>query len=462
MSTLPSVNLNNLYAAFGSNSGGIDVASAVSQILYADRATERQWQSQQSLIDQQTSALNQMNSLASSLIDSVDGLQDPTGALMSTTVTSTQPSLVTATANSGTPAGSHVISVQSLATTAAWYSDAVSDVNTAFAAGSFDLTVGSGSSQKTVTIALGNGVNTPTDLATCVNGLNLGITASVITDASGARVALVSNASGSAADFNLAPSSGSNAPNLFTRAVTGANASLTVDGVPISRATNTVSGVISGVTLNLKGQSPGTEVVLTVGPDTTSATQAVNDFVTQYNNLVNLVNSQFAYDSTNQTSGPLSSDTTVRLLQSELLAAPSYSAGGGTFPTLRSLGITMNDDGTLTADSSALTAALQNNPGAVQSFFQGTSLNGFAANLKSALTTYADPSQGAFTVDLRSLSDERTDLQNHINDYEDYLANEQTRLTAEYNQANILLLQLPAQQKQIDALLGYNSSSSNG
>jgi flagellar hook-associated protein 2 len=392
----------------------------------------------------------------------MDALQDPTGALMATSITSTQPDVVTATAAAGTPSGNHVVAVQNLATTAAWYSGTVKDGNTDFAPGSYDLTLGSGSSHTITTVAIGNGVNTPNDLASYVNGLSLGITASVITDANGTRVALVSNTSGSAADFSIDPSLGNTSPNLFSRASTGSNASLTVDGVPVSSATNTVSGIISGVTLSLKSQAPGSVVVLSVGPDSASAARAINNFVSSYNNLVTKVNNQFAYDSTNKTSGPLSADSTVRLLQSELLAAPGHCGVEGTVTTLRGLGITMNDDGTLTVDASTLNAVLQTNSGAVQSFFQGSSQKGFAASLEAALTTYSDPSEGAFTVDLKSLSNDRTDLQNQIDDYEDYLAGVQTSLTAKYNQANILLLQLPQMQKQLDALLGTNSSGSNG
>lgn len=462
MSTLPSVNLNNLYAAFGSSGGGIDVASAVSQILDADRVCEQQWQAQQQNIAQQAAGLNQLTSQASSLLDSLTALQDPLGALLASNITSTQPGVVSGTAAAGTAAGTHVVVVQNLATTAAWYSDSVANSTTAFAPGSFDLTVGSGSSQTTTTIPVGNGVNTPADLSQYINGLNLGVTASVVTDANGARVALVANASGSAADFSIQPTPNTSSDSMFTRAATGLNASLTVDGVPISSANNTVTGVINGVTLNLNSQAPGSEVVLTIGADSASAQQAVNAFVSAYNALVANVNSQFAYDSTSQTSGPLSGDSTVRLLQSSLLAAPSYSASSGTMTTLGSLGITMNDDGTLAVNSSTLTAALQNNPTAVQAFFQGPSSNGFAASLTNALGMFTDSSQGAFTVDLKSLNAENTDLQNQINDYEDYLSTVQTNLTNEYNQANILLLQLPAMEKQIDAMLGNNTNGNNG
>ena len=229
----------------------------------------------------------------------------------------------------------------------------------------------------------------------------------MVTDSTGARAALVSNSSGSASDFSLSPDSGSSS-SFFTRAATGTDASLTVDGIPITSATNTVTGAINGVTLLLNGQAPGTEVGISVGPDVSQASQAINSFVSAYNSLVSQVNSQFAYDSTNQTSGPLASDSTVRMFQSELLAAPSYSSSGSVIATLGNLGISMNDDGTLTVDSSTLSSAIENNPGAVQSFFQGTSSNGFAANLTNALNTFADPSDGAFTVDLKEASATRT------------------------------------------------------
>ena len=460
MSSLPSVNLNNLYAAFGSSASGIDVTSAVNQILDADRACERQWQSQQQLIAQQTSALNQLQGGISTLENSLDTLQDPTGALLASSITSTQPGIVTAVADAGTAAGSHVVVVQSLASTASWYSDAVSDTTTPFTPGTFDLTIGSGSSQTTTSITIGNGIDTPADLVNQINGLNLGVTASIITDANGARVAIVSNSSGSATDFSIQPT-GTTTDNLFTRASTGANASLTVDGVLISSSSNTVGGVINGVTLSLNSQAPSNEVVLTIGTDANSAVQAVNSFVSAYNALVANVNSQFAYDSTNQTSGPLSGDSTVRMLQSALLAAPSYSASSGSVSTLGSLGITMNDDGTLSVNTASLIAALQNDPSSVQAFFQGSSTNGFVASVQNAVSGFSDPAQGALTVDLQSLSAENSDLQNQINDYEDYLTTVQANLTNQYNQANILLLQLPSLQKQIDAMLGNNSNGSN-
>ena len=54
--------------------------------------------------------------------------------------------------------------------------------------------------------------------------------------------------------------------------------------------------------------------------------------------------------------------------------------------------------------SSTLNSALTNNPGDVQNFFEGTALNGFANSMTNALTTYTEPANGAFSVDLTGIS----------------------------------------------------------
>ena len=176
-------------------------------------------------------------------------------------------------------------------------------------------------------------------LASYINGLNLGVTANVVTDSTGARVALVSNSSGSASDFSLSPDSGSS-PSFFMRAATGTDVFLTVDGIPITSSTNTVTGAINGVTLFLNGQAAGTESGGARAGRTCRRPRKPSTAlaVTAYNSLISDVNSQFTYDLTNQTSGPLASDSTVRMFQSELLAAPNYSGSGERHRHLREPG----------------------------------------------------------------------------------------------------------------------------
>jgi len=162
----------------------------------------------------------------------------------------------------------------------------------------------------------------------------------------------------------------------------------------------------------------------------------------------------------------LASDSTVRDLQNEVLGALDYTytpaSGSTTVPNLMSLGISVDDNGKLSLDTSTLDSALQNNFSDVQNFFQGSALNGFANSLDQQLTSFISPADGAFTVDLQSMNSQITDLQGDISDFQtNYITPLQTQLQADYSQAEIALQELPNQMKEIDQELGLNNSSSS-
>ena len=120
MSTTSSTLTSVLSALGGSN--GIDVTSAVNAILYADRAPERGWQTQQTALSAQTSAINQIQTEASSLSDALNALNTFQGVLSAATTTTSNSNVVTATAADGASSGSHLITVTNLAATGSWYS----------------------------------------------------------------------------------------------------------------------------------------------------------------------------------------------------------------------------------------------------------------------------------------------------------------------------------------------------
>ncbi len=294
-------------------------------------------------------------------------------------------------------------------------------------------------------------MNTLDQLASYINTQNLGVTASVVNDSSGSRLAIVSNASGAANGFTISGASGL----TFTQASAGQDASLTVDGIPIDSASNTVTGAVSGLTLNLLGAAPGGQITVTIAPDTSAVSEAIATFVGAYNTAIGDVNTQYTVNANNQ-EGPLASDSTVSSLQDILLSSGSYATGSSNgIGTLADLGITMNTDGTLTLDTATLTNAVQNNFAAVQSFMQGPASNGFASYLNGQLNNLTTPVTGAFTVDLLGITNQNTNLQEQINNFQSYLNTQQTLLTAEYNQADITLQELPQEEAQVNAELGY-------
>ena len=293
--------------------------------------------------------------------------------------------------------------------------------------------------------------NTLSALAASINSQNIGVNASVIQDSTGSRLALVSASSGAPGDLTV---SGSYSGLNFTKAATGLNAVLSVDNVPISSASNTVSNVINGVTLNLGSASPnGAPVTVNVSPDTTQATTAINAFVSAYNTVIGDINTQFNVASDGSGGGPLEADNSLRDVQSQLLGAISYSISGNNGAVnLASIGVNLNDDGTLSVDSGALATALSSNYAGVQNLLQN-STSGFSQNLSNVINNITAPGSGVLTLDAQSLTSTAQDLNQQITDLQTALTAQEQNLTTVYSNVNATLQELPLLESQITSSL---------
>ena len=282
-----------------------------------------------------------------------------------------------------------------------------------------------------------------------------GVTANVVTDSTGSRLVLTSKTSG--ADGNLTVTSSATG---FTTAA-GIDAQLTVDGVPVDSATNTVTGAIQGVTLSL-GNTGTTQI--TVEPDTNGAATALQNFVTAYNAVIGSINSQYTLDA-NGNEGVLAGDSMLRTLQSEMLNMISTSVSGvGNYVNLQSMGIEMQNDGTLQINSSALSTALSSDYSDVQSFFQSTSPQGWGQVANTEMTQLTDPTLGPVAADINGLTQTNDDLTNQISDFQANMADMQQALTTQYDNLDSLLLQYPLQMQEAAAQLASlpdSTTSSN-
>ena len=289
-------------------------------------------------------------------------------------------------------------------------------------------------------------------LAQTINSTsNIGVVANVITDATGARLSIVSSTSGAPGDLTVTPSAG---VLSFTKPVTGANASLTVDGIPISSTTNTVTGAIPGVTLNLASPGPTTPVTLSFGADTTQQASAINSFVSAYNKVIGDLSAQFAVDPITKQAGPLGSDSTLTLAQGQIQSSISFATtGNGAVNSLSDLGISLNNDGTLTVNNSTLSASLLSNPAAVQAFFQSTNASSFGANLKANLKALADPLAGSVGQDLTGLQKTQTDLTQQISEFQNQLNVRSKALTTQFDLVDTMIQELPLLLAQVHSQL---------
>lgn len=438
----------------GGLGAGIDVSTLVAASLANQDAELAIMQDQQTQLSNQQTALTSFNTDVQALQTAAFALTDPAGQLTDVAASSSNSTVLTASATAATPSGTHSILVTSLATTSSAYSDAETTSSTPIATGTISIQVGSSAA---VPITVDSTNNTLDGVAQTINAANIGVSASVINDANGARLAIVSNTSGTPGNLTISASTGLPA---FTQAVKGANAALTVDGIPISSTTNTVTGTIPGVTLNLSSQSPGTAVILSVGPDLTQQENAINTFVSAYNTVIADMNAQFTVNSSTNQAGPLESDSTLALAQNEILSSTSFATvGNGNINSLADLGISVADDGTLAVNATQLQGALQSNPSAVQSFFQATATGSFGANLTSSLNLLADPVTGALIQDTNGLAQTQSDLTSQITDFQAQIATSQTALTAQYDQVDATLQELPLLLSQINSQLSSLSGS---
>jgi flagellar hook-associated protein 2 len=432
---------------------GIDVQSTVDQLMSLQKAPLTQMQQQQTNLQSETSALTDIQTKLESLESVVQELGNYTGSLAARSVASSQASAVNATATSSAAVSQHQIAVDHIANGSSWYSNPFS-ANKTFSAGSFSLAL---ASNQAVTINVAQG-DTLQSVAKTINSQNAGITANVITDANGSRLTLISNNTGQSNEISV---SGDSVGFGFQESAAAKNASLTVDGVQIDSASNTLSTVISGVTLSLTGATAGTATV-SVQADTSQAEQSVQNFVNAYNSAVQAINAQFSYSTTAKAAGPLSGDSTLRTIQESLLASLSYSMSNNNgVASLASLGVNMQDDGTLNVDSAALESALASNYSAVQNFFQSTSPQGFSATLNSTLSSMLDSTTGAVTVDLKGISDTNASLQHQIDDMNTRLNSEEQSLMTQFEQVDALLRSYPTTIDQITAILGSLPSTSS-
>jgi flagellar hook-associated protein 2 len=432
----------------GGLGAGIDVSSLVAASMSNQTAELQQMQNEQSALTTQQNTLTTISNDIQTLSNAVFSLTDPAGQLTQMTATSSDSSVLTGSVLPGANSGNYAVVVNSLATTSSAYSAAAATSSTPIATGTLQIQVGS---IAPATITIDNTDNTLDGLAQTINNANIGVTASVINDANGARLAIVSNTSGAPGDLTITPSSGA---LTFTKAVTGANASLTVNGIPISSASNTVTGAINGVTLNLSSANPNETVSLATGADLTQQTDAINSFVNAYNTVIGDLNAQFSINSSTNQPGPLQADSTLALAQNQLLSALSFSmTGNGNINSLSDLGITMNNDGTLSVNSNTLSAALQNNPAAVQSFFQATQAGGFGNNFYNQVNAIADPISGSIVQDLNGLQQSQTAMTQQISDFQNQLVTTQQQLTTEYDQVDVTLQELPLLLQQVSQQL---------
>ena len=361
---------------------GLDVNGIISKLMALEQIPLTKLDTKEADYNAKLTAYGSLKGALSSLQTAALALATPstvTGKAASVSDTT----VLAASASSAAAAGSYSLSVTQLATAHTVRSNtnyaATSDT---FNTGTLAITIG-GCSPVNVTIDGSN--NTLAGISQAINNANAGVTATIINDGTTNRLVLSSNTSGAAGAITVAATdSGSGGSHALidldsaslVQTQAANDAQLTINGLAITRSSNTITDAIAGVTLTLaKGTlaTPGT-AILKVANDTGAATAAINTFVTAYNAAVGLLKTDSGFNTTTKQAAVLTGDGTVRSLQGKLsdLVHSTVTGVAGGISTLSDIGISVQKDGTLATDGTKLAAVLADPTKDVTSLFTQT------------------------------------------------------------------------------------------
>jgi flagellar hook-associated protein 2 len=391
--------------------GTLDVQTIVSQLMWAERAPVRSLQSRISSYQTKIEAYSKLSSHLSDLLSTARNLAND-DAFAAKAASSSNETVLRASASAGATEGTYLIGVKRLALHDNFVSDTrFSTANEAIGTGTFTLTVGSSST--VVTIDDTN--NTLDGLRRAVNNANLGVTAAVIYDGSGYRLTITSKESGSTSAISISENtltlSDGVTPLTFSRThsisdASELDASLVINGLSLTSSSNQVENAVPGVSLNLLSVSDST-VTLTVRNDIETVRGNVESFVESYNTVYRYLNSQFQYNAASGKAGPLSGEFIVRDIQRQLASVVTGAVPtGGSLTTLASIGVKLQNDGTLSIDTTRLDKALKEHFEELVSLF--TAQAEATHSLITPISVGSSTQTGTYRIDITAVPEPAT------------------------------------------------------
>jgi flagellar hook-associated protein 2 len=463
----------------GSTNSTVDVDSLVTALVNAKVAgTTATLTARSQRNTTQLTAIGTIKSVLSLLQSSMKTLSD--GTALSSLVATTSGKGLTAATGTSAVAGSYSVSVANIATAQTLTSSAF-EANQALGSGTLHLTLGS----QSVAIDIDGKKSTLADIASAINHApgNPGVTATIINGTDGARLVLNASQTGLANGISVAVTSESAALNklqvttttskttpatttieagsAWKQSVAGQDASLTIAGTQVTSASNTILSALTGVTLSLTEDAVGTTQTLTLAHDVSDQKTAIGAFVTAYNNFVTTVASYTGFDKTKkpgEQGGTLLGDTLLNSIRNTISTTLGAGVKNGTNGTinLTSIGISLQKDGQLKIDDNALSVALKDNPGTVESLFNAKT--GVAATLNTHLTSYL---KTGGIIDMRTST--ITSDQKAVADQQKQLTTYATQLTKSYNNQftalNSLMARMNQNSQYLTQLFGGNNSA---
>ena len=349
---------------------GLDIQSIVSELMAIERQPLERLQVRQGQLEAQISAYGLLSSALSGFQSAMDKLAS-VSALKLFNGTSSNPDVVTVTPTSSAELGSFGVEVVRLAENHKIASQEALDTNTFGGRRNDALNIQVGSDPaNTISVDLST-AKTLSEIRTAINddANNPGVTATIIRgDNNNQKLILTANESGADNALTLSTSGridltdfGFQTLNNIAGDTNLLDAEFIVDGYTITRSSNNVSDVISGVTLNLVSADPGNTHTIGIDRDLDAVQEAVQSFADAFNELRATIKGLRG--------GQLEADSSLLSIERQIFSVLNTPAAGGTYSVLSEVGLSIQKDGTMTLDATDLKAALQSDFDGVAQLF---------------------------------------------------------------------------------------------
>ncbi len=377
-------------SAINQRGSGLNVTQIVDSLVEAEQAPkENQIQSKIDAKNTAISAIGEIKSALSKLSTSLKTLTGNTSLKVSSTSTAISANISdpsTATALNST------ISITSLAKGQTLAFENYLSSTSIVGAGSLLLERGDWSSGSFVASSTVNSKTlsiTATDtlesLKDKINALDYSVNASVLGAGDGTFTLVLKSQDGKENALRVTATESPSGTGLSSidnsttnsskQKLAGSDASLTVDGISLTRSSNTISDLFSGYNINLNaativnGTDTPASLISTV--DTSEASVNLSSFVTRVNEARNLLNEKTFRGSLTEDAGELSDDPVVKSIQKQLnsLTSTQLTGFGANSVYLSNLGIRTEKDGLLSLNTTLLENELKNNPTSLDAIF---------------------------------------------------------------------------------------------
>ena len=455
----------------------IDVAAIVEQLMTVENKPLDKIQTQ---IEQKKLVISDLGTIKSKVATFQDALtlfQAPS-TFNNSLASSSDATIVSATASNGAVKGNHSVTVTSLATatrnTVTGYTSSTASA-TVDATNGFAITVAgttyNTNGNKTVSgVVTANAVTvlgaspTITDLKNWINGLGVNVSASVVETTSSSNWALMiqGTQTGTTNAVSFTGLTGVPATLTDTSVTTAANASFIVNGTTFSRASNTVNDVIDGLTLSLNKAS-STAQTISVGKGTDVSNDVINTLIKAYNEVMSTHKSMTANSANSDKPGNFAKSPStlsfINQIKDSFAKGISYTANGTlTTMSLSTLGIDLQLDGTAKFNSGSFATASA--AGLRDTLALGVTMGyvSSTSNLNTFLTAQVKTG-GALNSQITSETTAVQDLTKRKDNLQIRLNSIKTSLVSQYSSLNALLYQLSSTSNSLTSALDALTNS---